>query len=71
MRKKVVSKKIPSFLKIIKYIVGHNDNNFIQMSHIYNTTRNWFSGKILRCHSNSVGEPWVRFPDYAFNIIIF
>ncbi|KAJ0149351.1 hypothetical protein HZ326_8034 [Fusarium oxysporum f. sp. albedinis] len=29
--------------------------------------RNWFSGKILRCHSSSVGEPWVRFPDYAFN----
>jgi hypothetical protein len=27
--------------------------------------RNWFSGKILRCHSSSVGEPRVRFPDYA------
>ncbi|EEU41666.1 uncharacterized protein NECHADRAFT_87610 [Fusarium vanettenii 77-13-4] len=27
--------------------------------------RNWFSGKILRCHSSNVGEPWVRFPDYA------
>jgi hypothetical protein len=27
--------------------------------------RNWFSGKILRCHPSNVGEPWVRFPDYA------
>src|SRR5690349_14652725 len=29
--------------------------------------RNWFSGKILRCHSSNVGEPWVRFPDYALD----
>jgi hypothetical protein len=28
--------------------------------------RDWFSGKILRCHPSSVGEPWVRFPDHAF-----
>ncbi|KAI5458168.1 hypothetical protein BGZ63DRAFT_427437 [Mariannaea sp. PMI_226] len=27
--------------------------------------RDWFSGKILRCHPSSVGEPWVRFPDHA------
>ncbi|KAH7272809.1 hypothetical protein B0J15DRAFT_482875, partial [Fusarium solani] len=27
--------------------------------------RDWFSGKILRCHSSNVGEPWVRFPDHA------
>ncbi|KAH7250643.1 hypothetical protein B0J15DRAFT_46966 [Fusarium solani] len=29
------------------------------------TARDWFSGKILRCHSCNVGEPWVRFPDHA------
>ncbi|KAL7963698.1 hypothetical protein V8C34DRAFT_5264 [Trichoderma compactum] len=31
--------------------------------------RNWFSGKILRCHPSSVGEPWVRFPDYALRFL--
>ena len=30
-----------------------------------NHKRNWFSGKILRCHPSNVGEPWVRFPDHA------
>ena len=29
------------------------------------TKRDWFSGKILRCHPSNVGEPWVRFPDHA------
>lgn len=31
--------------------------------------RDWFSGKILRCHPSNVGEPWVRFPDHAFLLL--
>ncbi|KAH6963661.1 hypothetical protein DER45DRAFT_553853, partial [Fusarium avenaceum] len=37
----------------------------------FHNKRNWFSGKILRCHLSNIGEPWVRFPDYATSSAVY